>query len=110
MMKPSLWSGGEPALDIDGPKSRAGNLKQEIDLGPSAGPVKAGNRPIGGRRDQVLDDKAFPTCPHYRVPREGVVIGDAKQGMHDPAIANIDLRGLDEPLTRVAMIRPQAQH
>ena len=93
-----LKSGRQPTLDLDCPDGAARQLDHEIDIGAGGSPIEAWNARRWRGSDQRLDRHALPTGSGDGMAEQCFPIGDAEQGMHDAAVANVELRRLDQAL------------
>jgi hypothetical protein len=80
---------------------------EKIKFSAMGSPVEPG-LPIGQQRDDLLNHKAFPTGAADRMSTQGVIVRNTQQLVQKPAVAQINLRALDEPLADIHAIRFQS--
>lgn len=88
-------------LDLHRPDLARAEVDDEANLRAAGRAVVAERRAGGQGAGDVLDDEALPTAADDRVAEQVVDGLDAQQGVTDAAVADVDLRRLDQPPAQV---------
>ena len=78
-------------VDLNGPAFLWRQLQHKVDLGPGGAPVEARLRTAWRSGQQVFDHESLPTSSRHGMPQDGIKIALAQEGMHQTAVAHIDL-------------------